>query len=261
MPGKIFLSVGSKPDERQEIFVQAVEQHLQAHGFTPQTVGRNYFTSQQPLRAIDELMRQCIGSVIIAYERLHIGNGVERRGSPLEQELQAVNLPTVWNQIEAAMAYTLGHPLMVLVENGIKIEGLLEARYDWYVQSVDLDRVALQEPSYVGVFADWKRRCEEYQRQHELGETIAAATGPLRAQTNDDRERLIALSQILKTRFNEGEMRELCFYLGLDYQDLAGEEKTVKAIELLSLVKRTRRLDELVSAGQQIRPDIDWPVS
>jgi hypothetical protein len=120
MSGEIFLSVGSTSNEQQEQFVQAVEQHLRANDLIPQPVGRTYFSSQQPLKAVGELMRQCVGTVIIAYERLHIGEGLERRGNPNEKEIRSVNLPTAWNQIEAAMAYSLGHPLLVIVEHGIK---------------------------------------------------------------------------------------------------------------------------------------------
>ena len=68
-------------------------------------------------------MQECVGTVIIAYERIHLATAVEKRGSPKEKPLDGLNLPTVWNQIEATMAYTLGHPLLVLVEKGLKYEG------------------------------------------------------------------------------------------------------------------------------------------
>lgn len=130
MADKIFLSVGKTSNEQQDAFVEAIEGYLQAQGFTPQTVGRTYFSSLQPLKAIDELMHQCVGTVIVAYERTHIANGLDRRGHPSQREVNSLNLPTVWNQIEAAMAYSLGQPLLVIVENGLKNEGLLEVGYD-----------------------------------------------------------------------------------------------------------------------------------
>jgi hypothetical protein len=61
------------------------------------------------------------------------------------------------------MAYVLGYPLLVIVEDGLKDEGLLEARYDWYVQHVLLSRESLTTPEFQGIFADWKKRVE---RQH-----------------------------------------------------------------------------------------------
>jgi hypothetical protein len=71
-----------------------------------------------------------------------------------------VALPTVWNQIEAAMAYSRGLPLLVVVEHGMRPEGLLEGRYDWYVQEVAVSRDCLNDPEFRGVLSDWLRRVE-----------------------------------------------------------------------------------------------------
>ena len=259
MAGKIFLSVGKTSNERQEKFVQDIEGYLRANDLTPQTVGRTYFTSQQPLKAINELMGQCIGTVIVAYERVHIDHGFERPGHPEQKEIQSVKLPTVWNQIEAAMAYNFGHPLLVIVEKGLKSEGLLEVGYDWYVIWTDLDPASLTESSFVGAFSDWKRRCVAYERQREKKPVAPTRAFSDHAQAIPGREQLIALRQILSNRFSEGELRVLCFDLGIDFENLPGEEKIVKAMELVSFLQRTNRLDQLVQLGQQIRPDIDWP--
>lgn len=111
----------------------------------------------------------------------------------------------------------------------------------------------------MGIFADWKRRCELYQQQREG--TAAAPRGAFsqHAQAVPERERLIALRQILNDRFSEGELRVLCFDLGVDFQNLPGEEKIVKAMELVSFLQRTNQLDQLVAVGQQMRPEIVWP--
>lgn len=63
------------------------------------------------------------------------------------------------------MAYVHDHPLLVIVEQGLKSEGLLEKGYDWYVQSCKLDESVLAGPEFVGVFADWKRRVESHSAQ------------------------------------------------------------------------------------------------
>jgi len=148
MEKKIFLSVGKTSTKEQEAFVKAVEDFLQSHGLIPQTLGRTFFSSIQPLKAVDDLMRQCCGTVIVALERIHIEAGTEKRGSPDERHLENSVLPPVWNQIEAAMAYTLGHPLLVVIEHGLRSEGLLERGYDWYVNWVDLSRAALNEREF-----------------------------------------------------------------------------------------------------------------
>jgi hypothetical protein len=159
---EIFLSVGKTSTPQQEAFVTAIEKHLQVNGRFPKTVGRSAFSSDQPLRLVADLMKQCSGTVIIAFERTYIESGIERRGSADEKTLSKTPLPTVWNQIEAAMAYTHRHPLLVIVEQGLRSEGLLEKGYDWYVQSCTLDESVLGGAEFAGEFADWKRRVENY---------------------------------------------------------------------------------------------------
>jgi len=51
-------------------------------------------------------MQECAGTAVIAFERMHFAEGVEFRGSPKQKPLEDVSVPTIWNQIEAAMAYT-----------------------------------------------------------------------------------------------------------------------------------------------------------
>lgn len=161
MEKKIFLSVGKASTPQQEDFVKCIERHLEANGLVPRTVGRSAFSSGQPLKLVENLMEECCGTVIVAFERTYIETGLDRRGNPEQKAISARTLPTVWNQIEAAMAYVHGHPLLVIVEHGLKSEGLLETNYDWYVQWCQLDQSVLAKPEFAGVFADWKLRVEE----------------------------------------------------------------------------------------------------
>ena len=56
------------------------------------------------------------------------------------------------------------------------------------------------------------------------------------------RELLIKLPEILASRFSDGELRDLCFDLGVDYESLAGEGKSAKARELIAYLQRRGRL-------------------
>lgn len=138
--------------------MRAVEDRLRSEGLVPHTVGRNTFSSDAPLKTVTELMDKCSGTVVIALERTFFPDGFQKRGGPQESRIRDVRLPTPWNQVEAAMAYARGHPLLVIVEHGLKSEGLLEWGYDWYVQWVDPDPVALQSAEFNGVLADWKEK-------------------------------------------------------------------------------------------------------
>ena len=155
---KVFVSIGGTATDKQESFIRAVEDRLRAEGISPHTVGRNTFSSDSPLKAITGLMNECSGAVVIAFERTYYPSGVEKRGGPRETPLNDVRLPTPWNQIEAAMAYSRNLPLMVIVEEGLRTEGLLERGYDWYVQRVLLDTASLNTNEFNGVLASWKHK-------------------------------------------------------------------------------------------------------
>jgi hypothetical protein len=156
MPPNVFLSVGQTFTADQERFVARFEDYLRANGLNPQTVGRSYIKNQQPLKSVAECMRICQGTVVLAFERIHIAHGQEKRGGSDETIVKDTNLTTVWNHIEAAIAYTLGHPLLVVVERGTRGEGLIEKGYDWYVKTVDLSVAAFGDPEFAGLIADWK---------------------------------------------------------------------------------------------------------
>lgn len=158
MSKNVYLSVGRTYIQAQSDFVAEFEQHLRASGLTPQTVGRSYFRNREPLRTIADCMRECGGAVILAFERIHIDAGSEMRGGSDQKTVAGQNLPTVWNQIEAAMAYTLGRPLLVVVEPGLRSEGLLQHGYDWYVVTAPLNRSLFSDPQFAGVLDDWKGR-------------------------------------------------------------------------------------------------------
>ena len=159
---KIFLSAGRTETPQQDAFLAAVTQYFEDDGFD---VVRALWSSEQPLKPIWRKMQECAGTAVIAFERLHFESGIEFRGGAKQKTLENVSVPTVWNQIEATMAYTLGHPLLVVVQDGLRDEGLLEGRYDWYVQRVPLDPGVFSQREFRGVCADWKARVMEAQGQ------------------------------------------------------------------------------------------------
>lgn len=152
----IFVSVGAAANSKQEDFIRAIEDRLRSEGLVPHTVGRNTFTSGAPLKAIIELLDQCNGAAVVALERSFFPDGVEKRDGPKERRLNEVRLPTPWNQIEAAMAYDRGLPVLMIVEAGLKSEGLLESGYDWFVQWIEPEASALTTPEFNGILASWK---------------------------------------------------------------------------------------------------------
>ena len=161
----VFVSVGTGLNSEQEAFVSAVEAQLRLMGFNPCTIGRNTFSTDAPLKAVIALMDRCEGTVVVALERYYLEAGVERRGSEREQRLGAVSFPTSWNQIEAAMAYGRDLPLLVLVDEKLRCDGLLEKGNDWFVHQLPVNPAALESPPFRGLLESWrakvvKRRAE-----------------------------------------------------------------------------------------------------
>jgi hypothetical protein len=186
MAVKVFVSVGRTSTPEQEQHVERIFGLLRTQGLDPCCVGRTSFSSKSPLTQIRDEMKTCSGVVIIAFERLLIDSGTERRGSPDAVKLVDQKLPTVWNQIEAAMAYVQDKPLLVLVERGLRLEGLLESNYDWFVHQMALTSESVASNELLGRFTDWKRRVEEL------------ASNPSKAAAASDVEK-ITLGQLISS--------------------------------------------------------------
>jgi hypothetical protein len=158
----VFLSLGRTATAEQEEFVFAIERLLKQHNVRPRTVGRTDFVSGKPLKKILNVMKKCSGTIVIAFERFHFAHGVEFKGSGKEATLSEVSLPTVWNQVEAGMAYVLGHPLLAIAESHLKSEALLEEGYDWLINWVELTPASLHSPAFQATFLKWLKKVERY---------------------------------------------------------------------------------------------------
>lgn len=69
----------------------------------------------------------------------------------------------------------------------------------------------------------------------------------------------IELHQTLSSHFDEEELQTLCFALQVDYQSLPTVGKSNKARELLLLLARMGRLNDLLIVLGELRPQVVWP--
>ncbi len=60
-----------------------------------------------------------------------------------------------------------------------------------------------------------------------------------------NREQLVGLRQALEDRLSDDDLRTLCFDLGVDYEDLPGQRKSIKIQELLMHFVRRKGISEL----------------
>ena len=65
---------------------------------------------------------------------------------------------------------------------------------------------------------------------------------------------LPGLRNILVTYFSDSDLRDVCFDLGIDYENLGGDEKAGNARELVAYCRRHNRLAELENICRRLRP-------
>lgn len=66
------------------------------------------------------------------------------------------------------------------------------------------------------------------------------------------------LGDQLATQFSEPEIRDICFELGLNYSQLAGEGKNEKSHALLKELHRRGEVGALLQLVSQLRPAVSW---
>jgi hypothetical protein len=130
MKASIFLSYPKPCYANQANFIKQLNSFLINRGFDARTLGVTDYDMDAPLKAIRRLMLECNGIITIAFRRTYIEKGAGKYRTDLT-EVQEVSLDNTWltspwSQIEAAMAYQIGLPILILRENKVVEEGILE---------------------------------------------------------------------------------------------------------------------------------------
>ena len=89
-----------------------------------------------------------------------IDKAIDKPGCKNEKEIKNRRYPTVWNQIEAAMAFGQKIPLLVIMEDGIYQEAMLKDRLEYRALVTNLDKKLFSSDEFRGIFTDWKRIAE-----------------------------------------------------------------------------------------------------
>jgi hypothetical protein len=165
---KVFLSVGATYNEQQESFVSAFETFLGQNGCERLTVGRGNYFASQPIVSARDLMQEADAVVVIAFTRLRIDRAFEKPKSESEKEILNRNYPTVWNQLEAAMAFGLKLPLLVIIEDGIYQEAMLKDRLEYRAIVTSLNKSLFSSEEFRGIFLDWKRIAENRAKEQRI---------------------------------------------------------------------------------------------
>jgi len=160
----IFLSYPKPHLKRQQDFIQRLGKYLSGRGLEPRTLGVTDYDMDAPLKAIRRLMLESNGLITIAFRRTVIHDAISRPGADIsnisESPVQKVWLTSPYCQIEPAMAYQLGLPILILREQGVVEEGLLEKGAvgiympDFSLEKSDIDY--LQSHEWNDVIGKWE---------------------------------------------------------------------------------------------------------
>jgi uncharacterized protein YeeX (DUF496 family) len=107
------------------------------------------------------------------------------------------------------------------------------------------------------------RQAAHLEQEIKQLETDIFQLDPDRTETRsvDNKEHqqlLVNLANFLTQRFDQEELRTLCFDLNVEYDDLSADGRANKARELVKLLDRHGRIPELITLGKQLRPNVAW---
>lgn len=175
----VFFSYPTPFLQRQQAFVDSVTYQLISSHFDPITVGVDDDRVTSPMANIRKTMIGSCGLLGVAFRRGFIARGLNKPTSdiPGQATLDISNTwqTSPWPHIEAAMAYQLGLPIMIIRETGVREEGLLNNRItEFYLPPpFNLDRPISEyfnTPEWKQMFTGWKTRVFEFFTHKQSGD-------------------------------------------------------------------------------------------
>jgi len=180
MAVKVFVSAGTPADESQRVFRDSIVRAVETSGLVPRAMTDRDWDYMNPLRGLRRAMSGCSGAIVIAYARYQFPSGIEKREGG-SKTLKETAFPTAWNQIEAAMAYEKGLPLLVVAQTGLRQDAIFEQSSDIKPYWTELDPAVCNTDGFIGYLHSWKEdvvaNAEKLDRnREERGQEVTVRT-------------------------------------------------------------------------------------
>ena len=95
---------------------------LEEKGFKANTIGTSQAALRTPFEDVHRLMRRCRCTIVLGLPQVFIEAGAFKDVALVN----AVALPTEWNQIEATMSLMLDLPTLVLLHESVSSRGIFD---------------------------------------------------------------------------------------------------------------------------------------
>jgi len=130
----IFLSRPNWIDKQYLTGIGGFISLVQAHDLNLRSIGTTDFANQSPMDEVITVIQECMGTIVLGVPQIQVQSGKIKN----ESVTSPIFLGTEWNHIEAALAYSLHRPLLVIhdktVSRGIFDRGTLNL----FLYSVDM---------------------------------------------------------------------------------------------------------------------------
>ncbi|GHU66151.1 hypothetical protein FACS1894184_03440 [Clostridia bacterium] len=163
----VFLSRPNPYVKPQRKFIDEISTYLKGIDLDPNTVGETYYTLNEPLKAIRELMRESSGIITIAFRRGKIERGELRPDTSSKKPIDNQWITSPFCHIETAMAYQLEMPILILREKGVIEDGVLEKGVaGFYLPEFDLNEINeddyLKKDEWTQLILKWRIEVQKF---------------------------------------------------------------------------------------------------
>lgn len=161
----VFLSYPKPYLKKQQEFINKVKEYLDARGIETRTIGVTDYNMQEPLVGIRRILNESNGLLAIAFRRTHIEKACEKPNTDVdgmdEKDINNKWLTSAYCQIEPAMAFQIGLPILIFREKGVIADGILEKGVAGiYLPEFNLDYDIdeyFQSEEWKQVIRDWEQ--------------------------------------------------------------------------------------------------------
>jgi hypothetical protein len=157
----IFFSRGTPFNEVQSRFVDYFKSRFEQYGLKLVTAE---WSAENALLPVREKLKSVYGCVVLAIERMHSVESIYKQGSPKESKVKSEFFTTPWVQMEAAMAYQQGLPLLIFAEQKIKNEGMIElGSHEFRIFTINPETPEkLEEDNFKFLIKSWSEKVRKF---------------------------------------------------------------------------------------------------